>query len=307
LQRLPHHEEERVGALHRTLECTVEAKCLLSRYRLKSVWPLLRLPPHNEPPSARASDKLATILCIDDDRDTLDVRKKVLLSSGYCVLTSQSGSEGLEVVSSGTPVDLVVLDYVMPGMNGDQVAESLKSNFPHLPVIAVSAVRLPPRMLEIVDAYVQKGQDVEVLLSTIERVLSPTAAVPQHESLTRRIVLCADDEIEELTARKMVLESAGFKVLVARNGKDALDVFRSTAVDAVVLDYFMPGMTGLSVAREMKELRPEVPLVMLSGFASLPGETIGVVDAWVQKRDVEVLLRELEKLIQLKTAAPPAR
>jgi CheY-like chemotaxis protein len=162
-------------------------------------------------------------------------------------------------------------------------------------------------MLEIVDAYVQKGQDVEVLLSTIERVLSPTAAVPQCESLTQRIVLCADDEIEELTARKMVLESAGFKVLVARNGKDALDVFRSTAVAAVVLDYFMPGMTGLSVAREMKELRPEVPLVMLSGFASLPGETIGVVDAWVQKRDVEVLLRELEKLIQLKTAAPPAR
>jgi CheY-like chemotaxis protein len=250
---------------------------------------------------------LATILCIDDDQDTLDVRKKVLLSSGYCVLTSQSGIEGLEVVSSGTPVDLVLLDYVMPGMNGDQVAESLKSNFPHLPVIAVSAVRLPPRMLEIVDAYVQKGQDVEVLLSTIERVLSPTAAVPQCESLTQRIVLCADDEIEELTARKMVLESAGFKVLVARNGKDALDVFRSTAVDAVVLDYFMPGMTGLSVAREMKELRPEVPLVMLSGFASLPGETIGVVDAWVQKRDVEVLLRELEKLIQLKTAAPPAR
>ena len=250
---------------------------------------------------------MATILCIDDDRDTLDVRKKVLLSSGYSVLTSQSGIEGLEVVSSGTPVDLVLLDYVMPGMNGDQVAESLKSNFPHLPVIAVSAVRLPPRMLEIVDAYVQKGQDVEVLLSTIERVLSPTAAVPQCESLTQRIVLCADDEIEELTARKMVLESAGFKVLVARNGKDALDVFRSTAVDAVVLDYFMPGMTGLSVAREMKELRPEVPLVMLSGFASLPGETIGVVDAWVQKRDVEVLLRELEKLIQLKTAAPPAR
>lgn len=235
------------------------------------------------------------------------MRKKVLLSSGYSVLTSQSGIEGLEVVSSGTPVDLVLLDYVMPGMNGDQVAESLKSNFPHLPVIAVSAVRLPPRMLEIVDAYVQKGQDVEVLLSTIERVLSPAAALPQHESLTQRIVLCADDEIEELTARKMVLESAGFKVLVARNGKDALHVFRSTAVDAVVLDYFMPGMTGLSVAREMKELRPEVPLVMLSGFASLPGETIGVVDAWVQKRDVEVLLRELEKLIQLKTAAPPAR
>jgi hypothetical protein len=54
----------------------------------------------------------------------------------------------------------------------------------------------------------------------------------------------------------------------------------------------------------MKSLRPDVPLVMLSGFASLPGETIGLVDTWVQKRDVEVLLRELERLIQLKTAGP---
>src|ERR1700692_1293311 len=160
-------------------------------------------------------------------------------------------------------------------------------------------------MFESVDAYIQKGQDVEVLLSTIERVLAPPAA----ERLNGKTVLCADDEINELTARRMVLESSGFKVLVARNGKDALDVFRSTAVDAVVLDYFMPGMTGLFVAREMKDLRPEVPIIVLSGFASLPGETIGAVDAWMQKRDVEVLLRELEKLIQLrliqlKTAAP---
>lgn len=120
-------------------------------------------------------------------------------------------------------------------------------------------------------------------------------------------MLCADDEINELTARRMVLESSGFKVLVARNGKDALDLFRSTAVDAVVLDYFMPGRTGLSVAREMKDLRPEVPIIVLSGFASLPGETIGVVGAWMQKKDVEVLLRELERLIRLKTAGKAGR
>jgi CheY-like chemotaxis protein len=246
---------------------------------------------------------LATIFCIDDDHDTLEVRKNVLRSSGYTVLASQSGPLALEMLSSGTHVDLVLLDYLMPAMNGDQVAESLKAKFPDLPVIAVSAVRLPERMLELVDAYVQKGQEVEVLLSAIEKVLSPPSA-KSEASFGGKTVLCADDEINELTARKMVLESAGFKVLTARNGKDALELFRSTPVDAVVLDYFMPGMTGLSVAREMKSLRPDVPLVMLSGFASLPGETIGLVDTWVQKRDVEVLLRELERLIQLKTAGP---
>ena len=163
---------------------------------------------------------MATIFCIDDDHDTLEVRKNVLRSSGYTVLASQSGPLALEMLSSGTHVDLVLLDYLMPAMNGDQVAESLKAKFPDLPVIAVSAVRLPERMLELVDAYVQKGQEVEVLLSAIEKVLSPPSA-KSEASFGGKTVLCADDEINELTARKMVLESAGFKVLTARNGKDA--------------------------------------------------------------------------------------
>ncbi len=249
---------------------------------------------------------MSTILCIDDDRDTLEVRRNVLRSWGYTVLTAAGGIDALEILSSGSPVDLVILDYLMPGMDGDRVAETLKANFPQLPIIAVSSVQLPPGMVALVDAYVQKGQDVEVLLSAIQKVLAPSSS-PTQETPTVKTVLCADDEIDELTARKMVLESAGYKVVTARNGKDALDVFRSTPVDAAVLDYFMPGMTGLSVAREMKTLRPEVPLIVLSGFASLPGETIGVADAWMQKRDVEVLLRELERLIQLKTAGQPSR
>lgn len=239
---------------------------------------------------------VTTILCIDDDSDTLELRRRVLGSSGYHVLTAPSGADGLKMLSSGAPVDLVVVDYLMPGMNGDQVVENVKSNSPRLPIIAVSAVQLPHDMLETVDAYVQKGQDVEVLLSAISKVLG---GAPSAEPMKRaeRVILCADDEDNELAARRMLFESAGFKVLVARNGSEALDVFRAESVDAVVLDYFMPGMNGLSVAREMKSLRPEVPIVVLSGFASLPGETIGVVDAWMQKRDVEVLLRELEKLI----------
>ena len=248
---------------------------------------------------------LATILCIDDDRETLEVRQRVLRSAGYDVLTAEGGRAGLDIISSGARVNLVVLDYMMPGMNGDEVVEYVKAALPQIPIIAVSAVRLPPNMLRTVDAYVQKGQDVEVLLSAIAQVLA--AGAPQaSEGGCKRTVLCADDEINELAARKMVFESAGFKVLVARNGAQALETFRSQPVDAVVLDYFMPGMTGLSVAREMKRLRPEVPIIVLSGFASLPGETIGVVDSWLQKRDVEALVRELENLIERKASSPTA-
>ncbi len=248
---------------------------------------------------------MTTILCIDDDRPTLELRRRVLEGSGYTVLTAPSGRDGLDIVSHGTKIDLVLLDYIMPGMNGDVVAESLKSEFPSLPVIAMSAVRLPDRMLQTVDAYVQKGQDVEVLLSTITKTLG-TSRGESEDGLAGKTVLCADDDDNERTARKMLFESVGLRVFSARNGTEALDVFRTEKVDAVVLDYWMPGMKGLSVASEMKSLHPEVPIMVLSGFASLPDETIGVVDAWLQKRDVELLLEELEKLIQQKNSRMPS-
>ncbi len=245
---------------------------------------------------------MTTILCIDDDRPTLELRRRVLEGSGYDVLTAPSGPDGLNIVSGGTKIDLVILDYLMPGMNGDEVAENIKSDHPALPVIAMSAVRLPPHMMKTVDAYVQKGQEVEVLLTTISKTLvPPSGARPEREpSLHGKTVLCADDDDNDLAARKMVLESAGLTVLTARSGAEALETFRTRKPDVVVLDYWMPGMKGVSVAGEMKSLRPDVPIMVLSGFASLPDETVGVVDAWIQKRDAEVLLRELEKMIQHK-------
>lgn len=233
------------------------------------------------------------------------MRERVLRSAGYEVFTAIDPKEGLQLVSSGTPIDVVLLDYMMPGIRGDQIAEALKSRFPRLPVIAVSAVRLPPGMMETIDAYIQKGQDVEVLLNEIARVMA-AAAETKAGNLSKKKVLCADDEINELAARRMVFESAGFEVFTSRTGAQALEVFRAEPVDAVVLDYFMPGMNGVSVAKEMKRLRPEVPIIVLSGFASLPGETIGLVDSWLQKRDVEALVRELERLIHRKGSEPSA-
>jgi DNA-binding response OmpR family regulator len=102
-----------------------------------------------------------------------------------------------------------------------------------------------------------------------------------------------------------MFESAGFATLLARSGTEALQLVRSSPVHAVLMDYWLSGMNGTAVAREMRLIRPNLPIVMLSGFTSLPGETIGVVDAWFHKADhePEELIALISELIQQREQA----
>jgi CheY-like chemotaxis protein len=243
------------------------------------------------------------LLCIDDDPETLKVRKVLLEASGYSVLTSTTASEGLRILAQGEPIDLVLLDYLMPEMNGDLLAVTIRRLYQDLPLLAVSAIgQLPPAFLSAVDANVQKGQAPEILLSAIAGLLArPPSSLQPDQSPTPPTVLCVDDEQLELKFRKMLFESAGYRVLTARSASAALEEFRSAHVDAVVMDYWLSGQNGTATAEEMKRMRPKTPIIMLSGYASLPGEG-AVVDSWMRKADIEPedLISEVNRLIQLR-------
>lgn len=242
-----------------------------------------------------------SLLCVDDDADTLKLRKHLLEADGYSVVTASSGEEALRILGDNKNLDLVLLDYLMPGMNGDELALRLCTDYPRLPLIVVSAVgQLPQSLLQAVAAHVQKGQDPELLLSTIAGVLAKTEGRPQAEN---RTVLCVEDEDLELKMRRILFESAGYRVLEAKSAISALGLFESSQIDAVVMDYWLSGHggNGTALAEKMKRMRPRVPIVMLSGFASLPGEGT-VVDSWVLKgeMDPENLVHEVERLIELR-------
>lgn len=78
-----------------------------------------------------------------------------------------------------------------------------------------------------------------------------------------RILWC-DDEIDLLKPYLIYLQEKGYDVLTATNGQDAIDICRSQAVDIVFLDEMMPGMTGLETLQEIKEIHPELPVVMIT-------------------------------------------
>jgi len=112
-----------------------------------------------------------------------------------------------------------------------------------------------------------------------------------------KTVLCVDDERIGLRVRKIMLESHGFHVLTASDGRQGLAVFDQHAVDLVVLDYFMPGMNGGDVAAEIRKRRPDVPIIFLSAYFSLPPEALELANAFITKGDPPDSL--LEKIQQL--------
>jgi CheY-like chemotaxis protein len=107
------------------------------------------------------------VLCIDDNQDLLDCERAFLESFGYTVLTAPSGGKGLELASLHS-VDVVVVDYFMPDMNGQDVAIKMKRLQPRAPIIMLSGTAdLPKQALEWVDAFVTKDRLASQLLPAI--------------------------------------------------------------------------------------------------------------------------------------------
>ncbi len=124
------------------------------------------------------------------------------------------------------------------------------------------------------------------------------ATVSWMTSLGAKTVLCVDDEKVGLRVRKIMLEGHGFKVLTASSGLQGLDLFDKNEIDLVVLDFYMPGLDGGQVAAEMRRRRPEVPIIFLSAYFSLPPESLELADAFITKGDPpDVLIQKIEQLV----------
>jgi CheY-like chemotaxis protein len=120
----------------------------------------------------------AVVLCIDDNEDVLECERSFLESFGYTVLTATSGGRGLELASANL-VDVVIVDYVMPEMNGQEVAIEMRRVRPLAPIILLTgAVDVPERALRLVDAFVAKDRLASELLPTIAQLHGCESTLP---------------------------------------------------------------------------------------------------------------------------------
>jgi CheY-like chemotaxis protein len=92
-------------------------------------------------------------------------------------------------------------------------------------------------------------------------------------------VLLVDDDHLVLRSTSEMLEDFGHEVLSAPSGEGALDILRArvTPIDLVIADHMMPGMTGLQLAREVRALRPGLPVLLATGYGELPPGNDGIL------------------------------
>jgi len=113
-------------------------------------------------------------------------------------------------------------------------------------------------------------------------------------------VLVVDDEPKLLEVRRLMLEALGYVALVAECGEKALEIMRTRMVDAVILDYLMPGMDGEATARGIRALNLATPIILSTACLSVPDRVLRLVTAFVPKGMtpsclIEVLKEELQR------------
>lgn len=115
-------------------------------------------------------------------------------------------------------------------------------------------------------------------------------------------ILWVDDEIDLLKPHILFLESKGYAVHPCNNGRDALDIISENPYDVVLLDENMPGLTGLETLLEIKQLRPSLPVVMITKNEEeqIMEEAIGskISDYLIKPVNPNQILLCLKKLLQ---------
>lgn len=155
------------------------------------------------------------ILVVDDDKNTRTLLKAVLEGEHYTVFTAGNGEEALDVLDR-EHIDLVVLDIMMPKMDGYQFTSTLRENQNNLPILMVSAKQLPADkkkgFLVGTDDYITKPIDEEEMLLRIKALLRRAKIVSEHKIVVGDVVLDYDSftvtkkgETQELPQKEFLL------------------------------------------------------------------------------------------------------
>ncbi len=213
---------------------------------------------------AHTAAALSRVLIVDDHPNTASMLARALgqFQRPVEVLTARNGKEALDIAGPNG-VDVLITDFMMPGMNGLELIERLQAGAGgHEPgyIILVTAYDSPglaatARRLKV-NQYLIKPVQPEKLRDIVGRALhklhQPTQVVTGLLTAANFRILVADDEPDNVALLATRLEHEGYLHLQAKDGQETLDKLRSEQPDLLLLDVNMPIKSGFEVLAEMR-------------------------------------------------------
>lgn len=199
------------------------------------------------------------VLVCDDDPSVRSVVTAMLEASGYQVLVAATGEEAVARARRQRP-DVIVLDLLMPGINGQETAVALKTDplTADVPIVVLSVLTADQATVAGAVTWVDKPIEGDALLVALRRALGGDG----------RRVLVVEDDPQLAGVLGVTLRRHGLDVLHARTGTEALRQSRVAAPDLIVLDLVIPDGDGFSVIEWMRgEGRlAQVPVLVYTAF-----------------------------------------
>ncbi len=211
-----------------------------------------------------------TILVVDDNQDLLETFAMILKRRGYQVQTAVNGISAVDKFKKQN-FDVTLMDIVMPEMNGVDAFKKIKQMQPEAPIILMTAYSD--------EDLVQNAKD-----EGVRQILHKPIHIDQLIELINEVsgdqsILIVDDDADICDTLTKILESQGYSVLTAGSGEEAVSMSKEKTCQLAFIDVKLPNIDGLETLLRLKEINPDMIVIMMTGFRNEVKEALDKAQA----------------------------
>ena len=289
-----------------------------------------------QPVIKKSTDYKPRILIVDDEPNNVKLISAMLYKEPFDIVTACNGKTALEVINNNK-IDLILLDIMMPEMDGYQVTRSVKENekTKDIPIILVTAlysgedkrrglnagadefITKPVNKVEIIARIrsmlrLQQYREQMIVRKQSEDFSSIPLINPLSGRNCSQCVLLVEDNIKDTKLIQQILINEPYNLRVVSSGEDAIALVLKEKIDLILLDIMLPKMDGYHVCQYLKNNSNtyDIQIVMVSCLSDLDSRIKGVdegvddylvkpIDSRELKSRINVLLKKKQYLDQL--------
>ncbi|MBT1689894.1 response regulator [Dawidia soli] len=255
------------------------------------------------------------VLIVEDNRPLRNVLEQELLNWKLVPVLAESGAQALEILSEKRGIDLVLAEMQMPEMDGMQLSQAIKTLYPAMPIILISAVNdegskqhpeilssLVPKPIRhnILAQHLLTGLIHESQIAGIEKAIVKQKLSSDFAVKYPLTILIAEDNVVNQKLALRVLGKLGYKPHTVMNGKEVLEEVTRVEYDVILMDIQMPEMDGLEATRMIRLCLANQPIIIAMTANAMQGDreeciNAGMDDYISKPVNIEELVIILEK------------